>query len=840
MKKIKCFLLIFAVLFTSGTGAVRGEEAEAASSKELFSKYGISKLALDINYGFERSSVGEDCLSCGFTQVVNKLDTRVIAEEDGNKALRIASFEGEALTHWRIDRELTGVVVAQCRIKVDGDIGYNHLLAMTGIKADGTNGEAVVISSQAPRSLKISGWTGSMTLTKGVWTTITIAADTDSGTFDFYANGERLAKGLSFSNSMRSIKGVKFTSRYNGENHFYVDDIMLGAKNGAALADFEPPEPPDLRPNLAYPQEMVNFTNEDKRQQRAAAEWLQEEITRAITAGEKELVIPDGYYRFGRCKYNTLTISGASDMIIRGDDINIIQESSAMGILIDNCQNVVVQGFRLDYDPLKFTQGEIVSIDRDNKSITMKIDNGYPVPDSSWAKNRIFFYEPTGEIPLPTHTNDETTTMNYLGNKLVEFKTGKSSQFEPFVDLKVGCRVVTTYRAETHAVQVRSCDYCTLRDFHIYGSTSYALNERYGKGRNTYDGLRIIKRPGTNRLHCASADGFHSAQCENGPIIENSEISYTDDDIINIRGFFSMVYDIVDDNTLLIMAMGPPNFEPGTELEFYDFETMKFKGTATALSYEIQDDPRYQTMIAQIPDYIKGELAIDCRSSFYDAYIYKVKLDKHVDLLPYDIFCSNCKANSAPVIRNNYFHNGFVRGILMRSIGPVIENNRFSYINGPAIYLSTERRWFEAPFADNAIIRDNIIDNCCYAESNHSVTGSILVMAANLTKFSVFEEQFFDNITIEDNVINNSGSCGIYVVNANNLMIKNNTINHPWSDWFGDYWKRAPKYTINGGADGLYSGIFVGMSKNVTVDNNTITNLADWCEPVYIHKETVG
>ena len=71
-------------------------------------------------------------------------------------------------------------------------------------------------------------------------------------------------------------------------------------------------------------------------------------------------------------------------------------------------------------------------------------------------------------------------------------------------------------------------------------------------------------------------------------------------------------------------------------------------------------------------------------------------------------------------------------------------------------------------------------------------------------------------------------------------MIKNNTINNPWSDWFVYYCKRAPKYTINGGADGLYSGIFVGMSKNVTVDNNTITNLADWCEPVYIHKETVG
>jgi len=45
----------------------------------------------------------------------------------------------------------------------------------------------------------------------------------------------------------------------------------------------------------------------------------------------------------------------------------------------------------------------------------------------------------------------------------------------------------------------------------IYGSTNLAIHEQGGAGGNVYHNLKLIRRPGSNRLMVSNADGFHSS-----------------------------------------------------------------------------------------------------------------------------------------------------------------------------------------------------------------------------------------------------------------------------------------------------------------------------------------
>ena len=65
-------------------------------------------------------------------------------------------------------------------------------------------------------------------------------------------------------------------------------------------------------------------------------------------------------------------------------------ETRDIALTLNDCKNVEISGFKIDYDPIQFSQGEVVAIDYENKTFDVKIDNGYSVPDEGWVGNRIF------------------------------------------------------------------------------------------------------------------------------------------------------------------------------------------------------------------------------------------------------------------------------------------------------------------------------------------------------------------------------------------------------------------------------------------------------------------
>lgn len=101
---------------------------------------------------------------------------------------------------------------------------------------------------------------------------------------------------------------------------------------------------------------------------------LQRMIDQAISDKARTLTIPAGTYRG---KAPLLTIKDAVDLEIIADGVLMVCETQVRALAIENCKNLKLKGLTIDYDPLTFTQGDIINVG--SNYVDVKIHKGYPV-----------------------------------------------------------------------------------------------------------------------------------------------------------------------------------------------------------------------------------------------------------------------------------------------------------------------------------------------------------------------------------------------------------------------------------------------------------------------------
>ncbi len=75
-------------------------------------------------------------------------------------------------------------------------------------------------------------------------------------------------------------------------------------------------------------------------------------------------------------------------MLVNGNGCKILITNPRIGFLsVNNCSNVIVQGFSVDYDPLPFTQGVVTHNFSTNTpkelAIEFQVDTNYPAPTNA-------------------------------------------------------------------------------------------------------------------------------------------------------------------------------------------------------------------------------------------------------------------------------------------------------------------------------------------------------------------------------------------------------------------------------------------------------------------------
>jgi len=101
-------------------------------------------------------------------------------------------------------------------------------------------------------------------------------------------------------------------------------------------------------------------------------------IDSALNHSLSKVVIPPGIYREAMKSNGVhLSISNAKNFSIFAYSVVMVCTSRSRAIAIDHSVNVSIYGLTVDYDPLTFTQGDI--IDMGDGYIDVQIHIGYPV-----------------------------------------------------------------------------------------------------------------------------------------------------------------------------------------------------------------------------------------------------------------------------------------------------------------------------------------------------------------------------------------------------------------------------------------------------------------------------
>ena len=539
-----------------------------------------------------------------------------------------------------------------------------------------------------------------------------------------------------------------------------------------------------------FPAEAMKWTTAEKDRQRQAGTELLKKIYAAAAAKQPVFNIPQGVYRFRETQQpwqpTHIALSKVKNFTLEGNGSWFYFEKQASAIKLAECADVTIKNLNIDYDPLPYVQGTVVSLkDTPPRSFIFKPAPGYAMPemllnDKPISGRRIFLWDKTtGLLKRDQHGMDithEANAVKKLADGTYEVSTWvwwgrslKEAGFKPGVP-------VTLLRRAGRAIRMEVCGRIELDNVDVYASGFVAYVGYQGDGPFIIRNCDLKRRPGTDRLLSGNADGFNIRGILKGAVIENCSAEAIGDDCVNLQGVYCKVFKQVSPTELIVATTTPNdgahpvwNFisgdpwndsaRPGNKkLKTWAFLGKRQVLEKTAINYIIPSDRKLHEWAAA-GRYQPGKS--------YPAL--KVKLDAPINVDENSIFWSENSIVKGSVIRNNVFHNNVARGIRLQTIDAIVENNRISYTTGCALSLGGQPGfWGESTNCRNVVIRNNVFKDSGRCSGNAAITMTV--------EGDPEKAEPIANILFERNRIINPRGSGIELSGCDNIRLIDNVI----------------------------------------------------------------
>ncbi|MEQ8548699.1 MAG: right-handed parallel beta-helix repeat-containing protein [Cyclobacteriaceae bacterium] len=498
---------------------------------------------------------------------------------------------------------------------------------------------------------------------------------------------------------------------------------------------------------------------------------MQKFLDKAVKKSKGEVVIPPGRYRVAPQGQTHLTLEGLQDITIIADGVEMICTETVQAINIRNCKNLKIQGLVIDYDPLPFTQGRIVSMSEDKAQLTVDLLEGY---ETNLRNDKLEIYDPqTGELVTRTYYG-VTHELDRKNRQVVFSKkraAGLEHSFEEIGDIVVFDSYNTKF--VPHTIIMNNNENLVLENVKIYSGTTFAFFERECNGTK-YLGCHVDRRQPESdlrereirRMRSNNADGFHSKSAEIGPSYRNCIARYNGDDGFAISGLYHV---ITETNGNMVTVVGKAGRRP--DIGVADpVELVSYDGTRIPDAYVRSIVPG-RKLNAEEREFLSSQKFLAESQKTKDAdNVYIIELNRAVDLPLGSVIASSERLGNGFEVVDCIAGPNRSRGIIAKASNGMISNNQLIDNWGIAIKCSPEHQWLEAGSGNNLLITNNVVQGC------HDVGIAVYAKGGN---GKIGAAGAHNNVNVSGNTVSNSVNPGFGITSTVGLIFMDNRVETP-------------------------------------------------------------
>jgi hypothetical protein len=374
--------------------------------------------------------------------------------------------------------------------------------------------------------------------------------------------------------------------------------------------------------------------------------------------------------------------------------------------------------------------------------------------------------------------------------------------------VKAGTLIALNFR-RGFTIHVNGCENMTFNNIDVWQSQGMGILENGGVGNNKFLNMRLMRKPGTRRIHYGTADHFHSNCVTHGALVENCEFAHTSDDNLNLHGNWRYCWKQLSPTTIIVGAPKPPM--AGKEFNIYRIGKLEQVSFSKVVDVKPLKDETLLKEIADAKPQANSRIAWRGKGQ-----LYVVELGEAVDLPSEQLLVDTHVDNAEGfVIRNCYFHDSRSRGALLTGVGGgLLENNVWKGVyTGISVY---EESWgyAEGAIPQNVKIIGNTLIGCGGIETG---------LVPRDTAQGVWNDSIIRDVEIRDNWIVEGGY--IHIMYVNGATVSGNVFWNPlrYERQSGDFSGTKnmfghPQYL---GME-RHGAVFVTASKHVDVTDNKV------------------
>ncbi|MBO5309436.1 MAG: right-handed parallel beta-helix repeat-containing protein [Lentisphaeria bacterium] len=436
------------------------------------------------------------------------------------------------------------------------------------------------------------------------------------------------------------------------------------------------------------------------------------------------------------------------------------------GFLFYLCPDLKLNGLTFDWDPLAFTQGEIVSVDPQNpKVFTYKLEEGFPEATNKNFKNYApegkfmigFVYDPATRKLFTARMRDNhksVSKVEKIGERLYRITLKNSPE-----GIAAGRLFVLLSRNPSNGIVFHACERLRVNDITMYSSSHIGMVFRWGTVDPELNNVQIRILPNSRRMLSVNADSLFFDGCRK-PILKKCYLEGGMDDGIVLPVHGRRVVEKIDDKTFVVRCTWGVAFFNNHILEGIDLKTGKRTGAMFATSVKDRrlinkDGKRYE---AETVTFHRPAPNLKVNDFLFNRSL------SNQDFLVEDCEIKNLRGKAVKI----HGQGGTVRNC--RIDGTTFGGIEIGYQGGRAAH-----NWVWM-WADNIAIQNNLIRNT----ANLGLIELTSIGWATAIRINQGPDNLTErpncNIRITGNTIENSGQAAFRAWAAENITFTGNTI----------------------------------------------------------------